>query len=413
MKFLCIFGIFLLVSSAQGNWLSNLFTGLSEVVDDAKVKEKMDTLGSHIKKVSGKIVKNFKTDLPNNDWVEVTKDYLQNITFKDILQEEGDEKMEELVEKWNLILQELNNPEKFETAEAMYKKINGDLKSLLPKKLFRQWKKKVHNIAMKIKQSVQAEMKGMSVETLKKQAKKWVEPIFMQHKENIEEEKQMVKEAIKAANEELMGKAKEAHEKVVPVLKGTLEDAKEMKESHESKIQKWLEKTFTKPHHASRWLTKDSLKEIRKQYPGFPVKKIKKLFKKMAKKNKKIIVVTKPIETKIEKVTNNEMDEEKLRKLAALTPQERAEYEKAEAEWEQRMLQEAMKVSEKMAMKKDDEKKKPMMTGNEKWEDEEDDDDDEDDKIKVTSPLGKAFTEKLAAEEEEWYGLRKKLKAML
>merc|ERR1719378_284874 len=102
----------------------------------------------------------------------------------------------------------------------------------------------------------------------------------------------------------------------------------------------------------------------------------------MAKKNKKVIVVTKPVETKIEKVTNNEMNEEKLKKLAALTPEERAEYEKAEAEWEQRMLQEAMKVSEKMAMKKAEEKK-PMMTGNEKWEDEEDDDDNEDEKIKV------------------------------
>ena len=237
---------------AQGNWLSNLFTGLSEAVDDAKVKEKIDTLGTHIKKVSGKIVKNFKTELPNvrihviyffihfcafvfhrivfylfslfnrcspltlfhthnltllikgsfstysvlvlfqNDWVEVTKQYLKDIKFKDILKEEGDEKMEELVEKWNLILQELNNPEKFENAEAMYKKITKDLKGFLPKELFKQWKKKVHNIAMKIKESVQTQMKDVNVDTLKKQAKAWVQPIFMQHKENIEEEKQMV-----------------------------------------------------------------------------------------------------------------------------------------------------------------------------------------------------------------------------
>ena len=100
--------------------------------------------------------------------------------------------MEELVEKWNLILQELNNPEKFENAEAMYKKITKDLKGFLPKELFKQWKKKVHNIAMKIKESVQAQMKDVDVDTLKKQAKAWVQPIFMQHKENIEEEKQMV-----------------------------------------------------------------------------------------------------------------------------------------------------------------------------------------------------------------------------
>ena len=127
-----------------------------------------------------------------NDWVEVTKQYLKDIKFKDILKEEGDEKMEELVEKWNLILQELNNPEKFENAEAMYKKITKDLKGFLPKELFKQWKKKVHNIAMKIKESVQTQMKDVNVDTLKKQAKAWVQPIFMQHKENIEEEKQMV-----------------------------------------------------------------------------------------------------------------------------------------------------------------------------------------------------------------------------
>ena len=100
--------------------------------------------------------------------------------------------MEELVERWNNILAELNNPEKFESTTKMYKKINKDLKEMLPKDMFKKWKSRCHKIAKKMKESVSTQMKEINVETLKKHIKAWVEPTFMKHKENLEEEKQMV-----------------------------------------------------------------------------------------------------------------------------------------------------------------------------------------------------------------------------
>jgi len=427
MKFYIL--VAFLVCSAHGNWLSDLFTGLGEAVEDAKVTDKLDTLGTNIKKIGKDVIKAFKTDIPNNDWVVVTKKYLEGIQFKEILKE-GDEKMEVLVEKWNNILKELNNPDQFKSAKEMYEKITKDLKELLPKKLFKKWKKKVHNIAEKVRESVKTQLKGVKtqlkdvdVDTLKKHVKSWVEPTFMQHKENIEEEKQMVKDAVEAANKKLREEAEKAGKKIAPYLE--MENAKELKENAEDRIEQWLAKTFTKPHHPSKWLGKLNMEQMKKQFPGVPIKRIKKLFKKMGKKNKKMIVINKPMETIIKKIP---IFTEEQKKLAKLTPEERAEYLKAETDWEKKMLMEALKVSQKLAMKKGvekkEEKKKPMMTGNEKWEllneNEQDDDEDENEflnyqqtKPKLTKPLTKDFADKLAAEESEWYGLRKKLKAMM
>ena len=100
--------------------------------------------------------------------------------------------MEELVERWNNVLSELNNPEKFNSSTKFYKKITKDLKEMLPTDLFKKWKSKVHKIAKKIEESVSTHLKEINVETLKKHIKAWVEPTFMKHKENLEEEKQMV-----------------------------------------------------------------------------------------------------------------------------------------------------------------------------------------------------------------------------
>ena len=100
--------------------------------------------------------------------------------------------MEELVERWNNVLSELNNPEKFNSSTELYKKIKKDLKEMLPKDLFKKWKSRVHKIAKKMKESVSTHLKEINVETLKKHIKAWVEPTFMKHKENLEEEKQMV-----------------------------------------------------------------------------------------------------------------------------------------------------------------------------------------------------------------------------
>jgi len=269
-------------------------------------------------------------------------------------------------------------------------------------------------------------MKEIYVETLKKHIKAWVEPTFMKHKENLEEEKQMVQDALKAANKKVMEGAKIVQEKIKPILKF----GKDKMDSDES-VQKWLEKTFTKPHHASRWIGKLRMEELKKQFPGVPVKKIKKLFKKMAKKSKKLIVIKKPIETLIKKIPIFTDEEKKLEKL---TPAEQAEYKEAEADWEKKMLMEALAVSKKLAMK-GDEKKTPapttmtkkdtsiggnwLLPNNEEQEKEEEEEDDKDEVVQMfnfqrTKPkLNKDFAAKLAAEESQWYDMRKKLKAML
>ena len=100
--------------------------------------------------------------------------------------------MEDLVEGWNNVLAELNNPEKFESSTELYKKVAKDLKEMLPKELFKEWKLRVHGVAKKMKETVSTQIKEVNVETLKKHIKAWVEPTFMQHKENLEEEKKMV-----------------------------------------------------------------------------------------------------------------------------------------------------------------------------------------------------------------------------
>jgi len=115
---------------------------------------------------------------------------MHTIKLKDLMR--NNSKMDELVEKWNEIFKELNNPDKFETTKDMYKKIKKDLKDLLPKKLYGDWKKKIHNVATKVKEAVSKKLKDVNIKTLREKAQDWMQPSFMKNKENIEEEKKMV-----------------------------------------------------------------------------------------------------------------------------------------------------------------------------------------------------------------------------
>ena len=110
--------------------------------------------------------------------------------LKDLVK--NNSKMDEVVEKWNEIIKELNNPDNFENTKEMYKKTKKDLKDFLPKKLYKDWRKKIHNVATKVEEAVSKKLKDINVKTLRESVKDWMQPSFMENKENIEEEKKMV-----------------------------------------------------------------------------------------------------------------------------------------------------------------------------------------------------------------------------
>ena len=116
-----------------------------------------------------------------------------------------------------------------------------------------------------------------------------------------------------------------------------------------------------------------------------------------------------------------------------MTPAEQAEYKEAEVDWEKKMLMEALAVSKKLSFVNTPAPQEPpatpaskkdtsingnwMLPNNQEQEDEEEDDKDEAVSMfnfQRTKPkLTKDFAAKLAAEEAQWYDMRKKLKAML
>jgi len=49
----------------HGSWLSDIFTGLNEAVEEKKVKTNLENLGTHIKKLGEDVVKNLKSQTPN------------------------------------------------------------------------------------------------------------------------------------------------------------------------------------------------------------------------------------------------------------------------------------------------------------------------------------------------------------
>lgn len=446
MKLIYLAGFLLILNAVYGSWLSDVFTGLNEVVDEStikKVKKTVEVLGTNVKKIGEGAIKKFKegSSMPNNDWVKVTKDFLDEITFTDILKEMGDEHMEELVAKWNKVKQELNiiDYESRSTKEMreMYKKIRKDLKSLLPAERFQQWKAKIHDVAKKMKDAVKKQLKTADIDILKKSVKQWMQPSFMENKENIGEEKQMVKDAVDAVNEKLKSEAEKVGKKIVPLIKMTeLKQQTDHEEEIESKVEDWLQKKFTKPHHKSgesKWkllLKKMPFDELKKKFKNVPFKQLKKKFKEMAKMNKKLLVVNEPVKTAVKVISGEKipifLSQEDSVKLESLTPEERQEYELAEAKWEAKVFKETQKLMKKWNKK---EKKQttvaptPMMTGNENWMDEDDDDDESVEiNFQQTKPklmkkkekvLKKEFADKLAEEEMQWYALRRKMKAML
>lgn len=94
--------------------------------------------------------------------------------------------MEELVERWNLLLRDLNSEEKFKNPTDMYLKIRQDMKNILPLDLYKKWKAEVHSIAEKIQKVV----KDMT--NLKSHINNWDMPSFMKT-ENLDQEKKILK----------------------------------------------------------------------------------------------------------------------------------------------------------------------------------------------------------------------------
>jgi hypothetical protein len=431
MKLLLVFAIIFL-KSAQGSWLSDVYTGLNEAVEDSKIKEKIQILGTNIKNVKDETMKKIKEEIPNNDWVSVTKDFLHNIQFKEVLKEKADEKMEDLVDQWNGILRKLSTINEEESGKEMYKSIKKDLQKLLSPKLFKQWKAKIHSIAKSLKDAMSKKIKDFDVGKLKKNIKKWMQPAFMQNEDELEEQKKMVKDAVEAVNENLKKEADKVGKKVIPVIKMTKE--KKITDKAEKKLEKWLQKKFTKPHHVSghsKWkllLEKLPLDKMKKvfEHKDVTFKKMKKQLKKLANLNKKLVVIKDPVKTVSKMINSNGevfISKDDRKKMESLTPEEQKEYEEAEAKWEKKMLEAAMKLNKKLIGHGDEKPTPtPMMTGNENWKlidnDFEDDDNDfdnyDDTTIQKTKPkLNKEFLKKLAEEEQEWYGLRKKMKTML
>jgi len=431
-------GFFLILNAVHGSWLSDVFTGLNEAVDDStlkKVKKTVEVLGTNVKKVGKEVVKDFKekSSMPNNDWVQITKDFLDEITFADILKENSDKHMNKLVSKWNKVKQGLNeiDDESKSTKEMlkMYKQIKKDLQALLPNGRYKQWKERIHNVAKKMKDAVKKHLKNIDIDILKTSVQKWMQPSFMENKENVEEEKQMVKDAVDAVNDKLKSEAEKVGKKIVPMIKMT--ESKKQTDAEEeiqSKVESWLQKKFTKPHHKSgqsKWefLKTMPLNELKKKFKNVPFKQLKKKFKKMARMNKKLVVVNEPIKTAVKVITGGKvplfLSQEDNEKLISLTPEEQQEYKLAEAKWEAKVFKETQKLVKEMNKK---EKKQtnvaptPMITGNEDWM-YGDDDEDEDEQVNFqqTKPklLNKKFADRLAKEELEWIALRKKMKTMM
>lgn len=453
MKLLHVICCILLLNVVAGSWLGDVFTGLNEAAEDFDLKKDLKKIGEKVKDVLGKnLTDTVIAALPGPDkidWVKETKKYLTKLKFKDILEATSNVKMEDLVDKWNNVLKELNNQDQFKSTKVMYQKINKDIKDLLPEKLYKKWKKQTHSIAKKLNNAAKNVKKAAkninldAIKYLKDNVKNWKQPSFMD-KEDIEEEKQMIRDAVDAVNKKLKEGGKLL--KVVPLLKLTAaKKLTDKKEEEEAKVEKWLKKKFTKPHHMSghsKW--EDIMEKIPvHKFQKLPLKNLKKKFKKLIKKHKKVLVVKEPVKTDV-KVLNGKdfpifISDEDSKKLESLTPKEKKEYEKAEAKWEMKVLKEAQRLVKKMRFAeieghkaakttaapttmKPTEKPKGVMTGNENWDkiehkkmvtkDDPWDDYDEDDKMlqSTKSKLSKKdFIKKLADEEGEWFNIKKQL----
>lgn len=116
-----------------------------------------------------------------------TKNFLHNIKFKDVLEQKSNLTMDQIVERWNGLLKELNNEEKFADPNEMYTKIKKDIKNILPSKIYKKWKKEIHSLSKKLKKIV----KDFDIEDLKAHVSNWKQPTFMT--EDVEKEKEMIK----------------------------------------------------------------------------------------------------------------------------------------------------------------------------------------------------------------------------
>lgn len=437
MKFLILVSFFLLLNSVQCYWLTDVYTGLNEAIDDSNVKENIEHLGTKIKKVGSDALQKIKENIKKqpafkHDWVSITKRFLQKIEFKEILKEHGDEKMEELVETWNGVFSKLNGINKESDVHQIEKSVKEDLKKLLTAKVFKKWGKKVSNGKKKLKK-IMKKKEYLDVSTLKKSVKAWVQPSFMVNKENIKEEKQMVKDAVKSVNKKLKEHSKEVGQKIVPVIK--MGRDKKLSDDAEGKLEKWLEKKFTKPHQESgqsKWellLQTMPLDKMKRAFQNkdVPFKRVKKQFKKLAKMHKKLLVVKKPLKTLVKKIDPRDQNlkvgkmSEKKKSFEPLTENEKKEYEKAEEDWEHKIVKEAMKLSKKFMKESEKSSSESPKNPNQEVKMVETDDFDkyEEDNlynVQQTKPklkTSKEFADELMREEFKWMELKKKLKSML